>query len=354
MIQELVRKNIRDFKPYTSARDIYSRGILLDANENSFGSVVELEGETLNRYPDPHQMSMREWLGAYLGIPYQKLFFGVGSDEIIDLLIRIFCEPGKDSIMILEPTYGMFKVAADINDVRTETVLLNDNFDIDTEAVINSWNNRIKLIFLCSPNNPTANLLNKTSIKELLQKTKSIIVVDEAYIDFAGDDNSCLDISNEFPNLVILRTFSKAWGLAGIRLGYCICDKEIINYLFKIKAPYNINSLTRKAFHEAFSNSGRKDRFILSILEEKQYLIEGLNKISDIKKIFPSDTNYLLIRLKDASSIQKLLAKEGVIIRDRSSQPKLEDCLRITVGTHEQNKQLLDLLPKVLNKKILL
>jgi len=351
MIQELVRKNIRNLKPYTSARDIYSRGILLDANENSFGSVLEITGETLNRYPDPHQMSMREWLGAYLGIPYQKLFFGVGSDEIIDLLIRIFCEPGKDSIMILEPTYGMYKVAADINDIRSETVLLNDNFDIDTEAVMNSWNNKIKLIFLCSPNNPTANLLNKTSIKKLLQKTKSIIVVDEAYIDFAGDDNSCIDISNEFPNLVILRTFSKAWGLAGIRLGYCICDEEIINYLFKIKAPYNINSLTRKAFHEAFSNSGRKDEFISSILAEKQYLIKELNKIKNIEKLFPSDTNYILIKIKDASSIQKILAEAGIIIRDRSSQPGLENCLRITVGTREQNKQLLDLLHNVLNEK---
>jgi histidinol-phosphate aminotransferase len=253
--------------------------------------------------------------------------------------------------MILEPTYGMYKVAADINDIRSETVLLNDNFDIDTEAVINSWNNKIKLIFLCSPNNPTANLLNKTSIKKLLQKTKSIIVVDEAYIDFAGDDNSCIDISNEFPNLVILRTFSKAWGLAGIRLGYCICDEEIINYLFKIKAPYNINSLTRKAFHEAFSNSGRKDEFVSSILAEKQYLIKELNKIKNIEKLFPSDTNYILIRIKDASSIQKLLAEAGIIIRDRSSQPGLENCLRITVGTHEQNKQLLDLLHNVLNKK---
>ena len=350
MINDLVRINIKNLKPYTSARDMYSQGILLDANENSFGSVVESEGENLNRYPDPHQMSMREWLGAYLGIPYQKLFFGVGSDEIIDLLIRIFCEPGKDSIMILEPTYGMYKVAADINDVRTETVLLNDNFDIDTEAVINNWNNKIKLIFLCSPNNPTANLLNKNSIKDLLQKTKSIIVVDEAYIDFAGDESSCLDLINEFPNLVILRTFSKAWGLAGIRLGYCICDEEIINYLFKIKAPYNINSLTRKAFHEAFSNSSKKDEFISSILKEKQYIIEELNKITNIEKLFPSDTNYILIKIQDAVSVQKLLANEGVIIRDRSNQPGLENCLRITVGTHEQNEQLLRSLHKVLNK----
>src|ERR1035437_2115141 len=350
MIQDLIRKNIRNLKPYTSARDMYTKGILLDANENSFGSVVEVIGETLNRYPDPHQLSMRKRLGTYLGISFHKLFFGVGSDEIIDLIIRIFCEPGKDSIMILEPTYGMYKVAADINDVRSETILLNDNFDIDTEAVINNWNNRIKIIFLCSPNNPTGNLLNKNSIEELLQKTESIIVVDEAYIDFAGDGNSCLDLINNYPNLVLLRTFSKAWGLAGIRLGYCICDEEIINYLFKIKAPYNINSLTRKAFHEAFSNISKKDEFVSSILAVKQYIIEELNKITNIEKLFPSDTNYILIKIQDAVSVQKLLANEGVIIRDRSNQPGLENCLRITVGTHEQNEQLLRSLHKVLNK----
>jgi len=350
MINKLVRNNIRNLKPYTSARDMYTQGILLDANENSFGSVIELTGETLNRYPDPHQQSMRKNLAAYLDVPYQKLFFGVGSDEIIDLLIRIFCEPGKDSIMILEPTYGMYKVAADINDVSSETILLDDNFDIDADAVINKWNKSIKIIFLCSPNNPTGNLLNKKSIKKLLQETESIIVVDEAYIDFAGDGSSCIDLINEYPNLVLLRTFSKAWGLAGIRLGFCIADEEIINYLFKIKAPYNINSLSRKAFHDAFSNISQKNEFITSILEEKQYLINELKKITDIEKIFPSDANYILIRIKNASSNQKLLAKEGIIIRDRSTQPKLENCLRITVGTHAENMKLVELLNKVLNK----
>ena len=351
MIQELIRNNIRDLKPYTSARDLYSRGILLDANENSFGSVVELKGESLNRYPDPHQLSMRERLSAYLDVSPHKLFFGVGSDEIIDLLIRIFCAPGKDSIMILEPTYGMYKVAADINDVKSEAVLLNDNFDLDTEAILNNWNYGIKIIFLCSPNNPTANLLNKNSIKTLLKETKSIIVVDEAYIDFAGDGNSCIDLINKYPNLVILRTFSKAWGLAGIRLGYCICNEEIINYLFKIKAPYNISSLTKKAFQDAFSNVRKKNEFVSSILGEKQFLINELNKINDLIKLFPSDTNYMLIKIKNALSIQKQLAEEGIIIRDRSSQPKLENCLRITVGTHEQNKKLVNSLNKILNKK---
>jgi histidinol-phosphate aminotransferase len=351
MINDLVRINIKNLKPYTSARDMYSQGILLDANENSFGSIVELTGETLNRYPDPHQLSMRESLAAYLGISFSKLFFGVGSDEIIDLLIRIFCDPGKDSIMILEPTYGMYKVSADINDVRSETVLLNDKFDINTEAVINNWNKRIKIIFLCSPNNPTGNLLNNNSIKTLLQETKSIIVVDEAYIDFAVEGNSCIDMINEYPNLVLLRTFSKAWGLAGIRLGYCIANEEIINYLFKVKAPYNINSFTRKAFQDSFLNISTKNDFVKSILNEKQYLIKELNKIKQVEKVFPSDANFILIKIKDASSNQKLLADEGIIIRDRSSQPLLDNCLRITVGTHEQNKQLIDSLTIILNKQ---
>jgi histidinol-phosphate aminotransferase len=350
MIQDLIRKNIRDLQPYTSARDLYSSGILLDANENSFGSVVELPGETLNRYPDPHQLSMRKTLAAYLGVSFQKLFFGVGSDEIIDLLIRIFCEPGKDSIMILEPTYGMYKVSADINDIASQTILLNDDFDIDTDSVINSINTATKIIFLCSPNNPTANLLSKNSIEKLLQKIKAIIVVDEAYIDFAEEGSSCISLINEYPKLVILRTFSKAWGLAGIRLGYCICNEEIINYLFKIKAPYNISSLTGKAFQDAFANMPRKKKFIASILQEKRYLTDELNKIKNIEKIFRSDTNYILIKIKDARNIQKQLADGGIIIRDRSTQPKLENCLRITVGTHEQNIKLIELLKTVLNK----
>jgi histidinol-phosphate aminotransferase len=350
MIQKLIRKNIRNLKPYTSARDLYSKGILMDANENSFGSVVELEGESLNRYPDPHQLSMRKKLGEYLGVPSQKLFFGVGSDEIIDLLIRIFCEPAKDSIMILEPTYGMYKVSADINDVRSETVLLNNDFNIDTEAVLNNWNSNIKIIFLCSPNNPTANLLDKASIKKLLQNLNSILVIDEAYIDFAVNENSCVDLINEYPNLVILRTFSKAWGLAGIRLGYCIGNEEIINYLFKVKAPYNINSLTRKVFDESFSNISKKDDFVSAILAEKEFIMNELSKIKNVEHIFPSDTNYFLIRIQNASSIQRELAEAGMIIRDRSGQPNLENCLRITVGTRSQNIKLIELLKTALNK----
>jgi len=352
MIEELVRKNIRSLKPYTSARDMYNEGILLDANENSFGSVVGSEEQELNRYPDPLQYSMRKTLGEYLDISYKKLFFGVGSDEIIDLLIRIFCTPGKDSIIIPEPTYGMYKVSADINDVKAETVFLDDKFNIDTEAILNRVNVSTKIIFLCSPNNPTANVLSKDSIKTLLQKSGSIIVVDEAYIDFAGMEYSCADLAKKFPNLVILRTFSKAWGLAGIRLGYCIADEAIIDYLFKVKAPYNINSLTRSAFHKAMLNIELKNKFVSSILSEKQFVLEKLKKLKNIEMVFNSDTNYILVKIPNASAVQKRLADKGVIIRDRSSQPNLENCLRITVGTREQNLKLLKLLSIVLSKQV--
>ncbi len=350
MIEELVRKNIRSLNPYTSARDMYNEGILLDANENSFGSVVDSEDHDLNRYPDPLQVSMRNTLGEYLGVSYQKLFFGVGSDEIIDLLIRIFCNPGKDSVIIPEPTYGMYKVAADINDVKTEPVFLDNSFNINIDAVLAKYSAKTKIIFLCSPNNPTANLLNKDAIRTLLQKTGSIIVVDEAYIDFTDIKYSCIDLINEFPKLVILRTFSKAWGLAGIRLGYCIADEALISYLFKVKAPYNINSLTRTAFHKAMLNLELKDKFVMSILAEKQFVISELQKIKNIEMIYKSDTNYILIKIKNASAIQKMLADKGIIIRDRSSQPNLENCLRITIGTREQNQKLLALLPEVISK----
>ena len=342
MIEQIVRKNIRNLKPYTSARDIYREGILLDANENSFGSVIDSD-EELNRYPDPSQLSMRMQLGEYLGISHKNLFFGVGSDEIIDLLIRIFCEPGTDAIMIPEPTYGMYRVAADINNVRYETVFLNDEFDLDSGSVLNKWNNSIKIIFLCSPNNPTGNLINKDHVKKLVQSTGSVVVVDEAYIDFAGEESSCRDLVNRFPNLVILRTFSKAWGLAGIRLGYCIAGEKVTEYLFKVKAPYNINSLTRSAFNKALLNISKKNQFIEAILSEKKYLIDELEKLSAVQRIYHSDTNYILIKVKNASIIQRTLAEKGIIIRDRSSQPKLENCLRITVGTHDQNQKLLEL-----------
>ncbi|MHB1686394.1 MAG: histidinol-phosphate transaminase [Ignavibacteriaceae bacterium] len=348
-IKKFVRKNILELKPYTSARDIYEGdGILLDANENSFGSTfTEIEGLNLNRYPDPHQNDLRKLVAAYLSMKEDNLFFGVGSDEIIDLLIRIFCEPGKDNVIIPEPTYGMYKVASDINNVETMNVLLTDEFQIDFNEIQNAYNENTKIIFLCSPNNPTGNLLNKNDVAVLCEKYNSIIVVDEAYIDFSYGGKLANEL-NKYKNLVILRTFSKAWGLAGIRLGYCIANAEIINILFKVKAPYNINTLTRYALTKAFLNSKTKDEYIRSLIRERERLKNQLETLRGIKKVYSSDANFILIKCENPKEVQKKLADKGIIVRDRSSQPKLEGCLRISIGSQEENDLLWDAIKKIL------
>ncbi len=348
-IKKLVRKNILELKPYTSARDIYEGdGILLDANENSFGSTfTEIEGLNLNRYPDPHQNDLRKIVSEYLSVSKENLFFGVGSDEIIDLLIRIFCEPGKDNVIIPEPTYGMYKVASDVNNVAVNDVLLTDDFQIDFGEIEKVYNSNTKIIFLCSPNNPTGNLLSKKDVAALCEKYNSIIVVDEAYIDFSLDGN-LLEELKKYNNLVILRTFSKAWGLAGVRLGYCIADKEIIDVLFKVKAPYNINTLTRYALAKAFMNSNVKDEYIRSIIKERERLKNQLETLNGVEKVFNSDANFLLIKCRQPKEVQKKLMDKGIIVRDRSSQPKLEGCLRISVGSQEENDLLWDAIKKIL------
>ncbi len=348
-INRLVRKNILELKPYTSARDIYEGdGILLDANENSFGSTfTEIEGLDLNRYPDPHQNDLRKIVSDYLSIRRESLFFGVGSDEIIDLLIRIFCEPGRDSVIIPEPTYGMYKVASDINNVETISVLLTDQFQIDFNEIEKVYNSNSKIIFLCSPNNPTANLLNKKDVARLCEKYNSIIVVDEAYIDFSLK-GTLIDELKKYNNLVILRTFSKAWGLAGIRLGYCIADFDLIKILFKVKAPYNISTLTRYVLSKAFLNSKTKDEYIQSIITERDRLKHQLETLKGIENVSDSDANFLLIKCKSPKEVQKKLMDKGIIVRDRSSQPKLEGCLRISVGSKEENDLLWDVIKNIL------
>ncbi|MHB8578297.1 MAG: histidinol-phosphate transaminase [Ignavibacteriaceae bacterium] len=348
-INRLVRKNILELKPYTSARDIYEGdGILLDANENSFGSTfTEIEGLDLNRYPDPHQNDLRKIVSGYLSVSQENLFFGVGSDEIIDLLIRIFCEPGRDNVIIPEPTYGMYKVACDINNVETNSVLLTDQFQIDLDEVEKAFNSNSKIIFLCSPNNPTGNLLNKEDVVKLCEKYNSIIVVDEAYIDFSIK-GALIDELKEHNNLVILRTFSKAWGLAGIRLGYCIANSDLIKILFKVKAPYNISTLTRYVLRKAFLNAKTKDEYIQSIITERERLKHQFETLRGIENVFDSDANFLLIKCKSPKEAQKKLMDKGIIVRDRSSQPKLEGCLRISVGSKEENDLLWDAIKNIL------
>ncbi len=341
MIKNLVRKNILQLKPYTSARDSFLEGILLDANENSLGPVIKEEKNLeLNRYPDPSQNKVRKTLAEYLGVNKSKLFFGVGSDEIIDLLIRIFCVPGKDSVLIAEPTYGMYKVAADINNVKTLTVTLNKNFQPDIKNIRKKIKKNTKIIFLCSPNNPTGNILNKKDIIKILKTFNGIVVVDEAYIDFR-ENYSLINEVDKYKNLVITRTFSKAWGLAGIRAGYSIADEFITNLLFKIKAPYNLNKLTANAILEALSSVERKNNFVKKLNSEKDKLIEQLKNIKQVQKVFPSDANFILFKIKNATDIYIKLASEGIIIRDRSNQPLLENCLRVSVGTSKENKKFI-------------
>jgi len=347
-IKNLVRKNILNLKPYTSARDENSSGILLDANENGFGSTFnEIKDLSLNRYPDPHQNDLRDLVSEYLDISKENLFFGVGSDEIIDLLIRIFCEPGKDKILIPEPTYGMYKVAADINNVPVVSVLLNDDFQVDGEEINKNFTPNIKIIFLCSPNNPTGNFLGKNDVLNLCKKHNSMIVVDEAYIDFAENFSLINEVKN-YPNLVVMRTFSKAWGLAGARLGYCIANEEIIKLLFKVKAPYNINSLTRYAVKQALKNIELRNSYIKEILDEKEKLKRELLLLPGVLRVFNSDANFLLAKFTDAKTVLKKLAERKIIIRDRGTQPKLENCLRISVGAKEENEILLKALKEIL------
>lgn len=351
MIEKLVRKNILNLKPYISARDSFLEGILMDANENSLGSVIKDEHNLqLNRYPDPAQKKLREKLADYLNVNTTNLFFGVGSDEIIDLLIRIFCEPKKDSVIIPEPTYGMYKVACDVNDVKTISIPLNRNFQIDVIKTLSVVKQNTKMIFLCSPNNPTGNLLSKKSVVKILKQFNGIVVIDEAYIDFK-EDKSFISLIDKYPNLVITKTFSKAWGLAGIRCGYSIASEFITNLLFKVKAPYNLNKLTANAILLALSNVKKKNKFVEKLNSEREKLISELKQIKEIEKILPTDANFITFKIKNADEVFAKLANEGVIIRNRSNQLNLENCLRVTVGTPSENEKFITMLKEILVKQ---
>jgi histidinol-phosphate aminotransferase len=345
-IETLIRPNIRKLKPYRSARQDYLSGILLDANENAFGSAVTVDGLQLNRYPDPSQKLLRSRLASLQGVQLENIFAGVGSDEVIDLLIRIFCEPQADSILILEPTYGVYRVAADINNVTVHSCLLTDDFQIDVGLVKQQIAKNTKIVFCCSPNNPTGNLLQRTDILDLCATTSAIIVVDEAYFDFSQSE-SVVSAVGEFPNLVVLRTLSKAWGMAAIRLGYAVAHPQVISYLMKVKAPYNINILTSVEALKALEHEDHVEKSVSSTIAQRERLVRELTRFPFVQKVYPSDANFLLIRFTDANGIYRHLAQRGVIVRDRSKEPKLENCLRISVGTPEQNDVLLTALEEL-------
>lgn len=340
-INSLVRRNVLGMKPYSSARDDFhgEAEIFLDANENPYPSPY-------NRYPDPSQWRVKEKLAALKGVAPSQIFLGNGSDEPIDLIIRAFCEPRQDSIMITEPTYGMYKVCAEVNAVNVQQVLLTPEFDLDLEAIPNTFDATTKVIFLCSPNNPSGNLLSRDKILEVLKRFYGLVVIDEAYIDFAKS-HSFLRELKKYPNLVVLQTFSKAWGLAGLRLGMCFASEEIIGILNKIKYPYNVNIRTQELALDALENAYRKDIWVDEILKEKETLAAELDSLTLVDRIFPSDANFFLVRVKDAQSVYQYLMDRGIIVRDRSKVNLCYNCLRITVGTPEENRKLIEALKQL-------
>jgi histidinol-phosphate aminotransferase len=341
-IHNLVRKNIQNMKPYSSARDEYAGnvGIFLDANENSIGSTAE---EPLNRYPDPRHRKLREKLAELKGVKVENLFLGNGSDEAIDLVIRAFCEPKQDMIMVTPPTYGMYEVCAAVNDVEVIKVPLTTNFEIDISDVMQAINPKIKLIFLCSPNNPTANCFAETHIVKILEKFQGLLILDEAYTDFASD-KSWLPRLNLYENLVILQTFSKAWGLANIRLGMAFASPEIIKILNKIKYPYNVNGVTQEIALRVMDCVHQKNKMVTKIIQQRELLRQELVKLPIVEKVYSSDANFLLVKVSSARSIYQYLLDYHIIVRDRSSALHCDDCLRITVGTPEENGKLIETL----------
>jgi len=347
MLNNLLRKNIRELKPYHSARIEYSgkNATFLDANENSIGSVL-IEG--YNRYPDPLQTELRIEISKLKNIKADSLFLGNGSDEAIDLLIRAFCEPGNDEIILCPPTYGIYSVFAKINDVPTVEVPLTAQFDLNSSEILNRVSSKTKLIFLCSPNNPTANTLNPEDVQILLNKFPGIVIIDEAYIDFSSTD-SWLPSLTKHNNLVLLQTFSKAWGLANLRIGMAFADPEIITVLDNIKYPYNLSGVTQKLALDALKNNVSKDKMISEIIQQRKILQTELEKLSLVKKVYHSEANFLLVKTKNASLLYSKLIDKKIIVRNRSNLIHCDNCLRITIGTVEENRNLINTL-KTLDK----
>lgn len=317
---------------------------LLDANENPWGSVGSTENnQVLNRYPDPFQRTIKKKLSEVKGHPVGGIFLGNGSDEIIDLLIRIFCEPREDEIITTVPTYGMYKVLAEINDVSNKEIPLTDEFQLKADQLLDAVSPKTKIIFLCSPNNPSGNLLEKSQIEILLNQFEGIVVVDEAYIDFA-DDPGFIKRCVTYPRLVVMQTFSKAWGLAGIRLGVAYTSPEIIYYLDRVKPPYNVNQLTQKQALAAIEDAHEIMMVVAKVKNGRELLAKELAALNCVERVFPSDANFLLVRMKQAQATFNYLIERQIVVRDRSRVRLCEECLRITVGTEEENQRLLDYL----------
>ncbi|WP_298318991.1 histidinol-phosphate transaminase [uncultured Aquimarina sp.] len=336
-INKITRENVKGLKPYSSARDEYvsdgSEMIFLDANENPYENGV-------NRYPDPQQRSLKAVLAEQNGVSTKNILLGNGSDEVLDLLFRAFCEPKVDNIITLPPTYGMYKVLANINNIREKEVLLTKNFEPNVSEILEAIDATTKIIFLCSPNNPTGNSFSEENIIKILENFEGLVVIDEAYIDFSAKE-SWINKIEMYPNLIITQTLSKAYGMAGIRLGLCYASEEIISVLNKIKPPYNVNELTQKRALDRVMNVVTVKREVASILEEREKMITSLEAISFIKEVYKTDANFVLVKVDDANKRYDQLLKEGIVIRNRTTQPLCENTLRLTVGTSEENIALL-------------
>jgi len=336
VFEKFLRKNISELIPYSSARKEYSgpAAMYFDANENPYNKPY-------NRYPDPLQSELKEKLSKIKGVKSEQIFTGNGSDEIIDLLIRAFCEPGKDNIIVPEPSYGMYEVCAQINNVGVRKALLKPDFSLDTSTILSLADETTKLTFLCSPNNPTGNLFACSDIIKVLKDFGGIVILDEAYIDFSSNDGF-IKYLNDYPNLVILQTFSKAWGMAGIRLGFGFGDAQLIDILNRIKYPYNVSSLTQKTALEMIERQSEVEVWIRNILDQRRFLEEHLRQLNFVKEVYPSEANFLLVKVNDPASIYSYLESSKLIIRNRSKMPLCEGCIRITVGTAIENKTLID------------
>lgn len=338
-IDSLVRGNIKSLAPYSSARDEFSgnEGVFLDANENPFG--------TMNRYPDPYQKILKNAVSRIKGVEEKNIFLGNGSDEVIDLLFRVFCNPGKDKALTFSPTYGMYEVSAAVNDVEIIKLTLDDDFQINRDELADYLGNEnLKLIFICSPNNPTGNSILTADIEYIISGFNGIVVIDEAYIDFSSKP-SFLNKIGKYSNLVILQTFSKAWGLAGVRVGMAFSDEKIIAYLNKIKPPYNISAINQKAVLDKLNDSGKFAAEVNSIKQERERLIQLLEKIKIVKHIYPTDSNFLLVEVTDADLTYNNLVSSKIIVRNRNKIVK--NCIRITVGTRSENDKLIEVLSKL-------
>lgn len=339
-LDSLLRENIRNIKPYSSARDEYTKTIdnmiFIDANENPFSTAV-------NRYPDPQQTKLKERLSELKGVPTHQILFGNGSDEVLDLIFRAFCDPNKDKVITLPPTYGMYAVLANLNAIETIEIPLQADFQPDTQKILSVISPQTKLLFLCSPNNPTANSFEANRIEELIKVFNGIVVIDEAYIDFSTQD-SWINRLSEFPNIIITQTLSKAYGLAGIRLGICYASKDIIVVLNKIKPPYNINQLSQDKAFERLSNYKVINSEINTILEERKKLSEALKSVDFVEKVYPSDANFLLIKVDDANKRYQQLIEKGIVVRNRTKEVSCKNCLRLTVGTIVENEKLIEVM----------